>query len=89
MLIRLIRSGGLLALPRRAELDTSTRPDAAELERLALEVLATTPPGPTAAVPDGYQYLLTVDDDRTVQFADPALTQAQLHLVERVLGEGA
>ncbi|MCJ1676494.1 hypothetical protein MTF65_03835 [Streptomyces sp. APSN-46.1] len=89
MRIRVIRSGGLLGMTRRAELETSGRPDAAELERLAREVLADTPPGPAAGVPDGYQYTVTVDDDRTVEFSEPGLSDAQSQLVERVLGEGA
>ncbi|MFF5185240.1 protealysin inhibitor emfourin [Streptomyces sp. NPDC000345] len=89
MRIRMIRSGGLLGMPRRADVDTSARPDGAALERLAHEVLAGTgepPPGP--GVPDAYRYTLTVDDQPPVEFADPGLTDAQLRLVERVLGEG-
>ncbi|MFJ8113728.1 protealysin inhibitor emfourin [Streptomyces sp. NPDC096132] len=90
MRIRLIRSGGLLGLPRRAEADTSVRPDGAALERLAREVLAEAeerhPAGP--GVPDAYQYTLTVDDQPPAEFTDPGLTDAQLQLVERVLGEG-
>ncbi|MCX4763566.1 hypothetical protein OG562_21885 [Streptomyces sp. NBC_01275] len=94
MRIRVTRSGGLLPVPRWAELDTSGRPDGADLERLAREVLTTTPPGPTPGVPDGYHYTLTVEADgtaadRTVEFADPRLTAVQVQLVERVLGEGA
>ncbi|MFI7499269.1 protealysin inhibitor emfourin [Streptomyces sp. NPDC049687] len=90
MRIRLIRSGGLLGMPRRAEADTSDRSDGAELERLAHEVLAETEARPSSApgVPDGYQYTLTVDDGPPAEFTDPGLTDAQLSLVERVLGEG-
>jgi hypothetical protein len=88
MRIRVIRSGGLLGMTRRAELETPGRPDAPELERLALDVVAEAPAGPVPGVPDGYRYIVTVDDDRTVEFADPGLSDAQLELVERVLGEG-
>jgi hypothetical protein len=91
MRIRLIRSGGLLGVPRRAGLETSGLPDGTALERLAREVLADArdrpPPGP--GVPDAYHYTLTVDDETPVEFTDPGLTEAQLALVERVLGEGA
>jgi hypothetical protein len=91
MRIGLIRSGGLLGVPRRAGLETSGRPDGTELERLAREVLAAArdrpPPGP--GVPDAYQYTLTVDDEPPVEFTDPGLTGAELRLVERLLGEGA
>ncbi len=76
-------------MPRRAEVDTSGLPDSAELERLALEVVTETPSGAAPGVPDGYQYIVTVDDRRSVQFADPGLSDAQRELVERVLGEGA
>ncbi|WP_374103721.1 protealysin inhibitor emfourin [Streptomyces sp. ISL-86] len=83
------RSGGLPGIARRGELDTSGRPDAAELERLALDVVANTPTDAASGVPDGYQYVVTVDEDRTVEFTDPGLSDAQLQLVELVLGEGA
>ncbi|WP_460067823.1 protealysin inhibitor emfourin [Streptomyces sp. YKOK-I1] len=90
MHIRLIRSGGLLGVPRRAEADTAARPDGAALEGLAYEVLAAaggpSPSGP--GVPDACHYTLTVDDQPPVEFTDPGLTDAQLRLVERVLGEG-
>jgi hypothetical protein len=74
-------------MTRRAQLDTSGRSDAADLERLARDVLSGTPAGPAPGVPDGYQYLVTVDGDRSVAFADPGLSEAQRELVERVLGE--
>ncbi|MGW5770760.1 hypothetical protein ACWEVY_16640 [Streptomyces longwoodensis] len=40
MRIRLSRSGGLLGMPRRADADTTGRPDGTELERLVHQVLA-------------------------------------------------
>lgn len=88
MRVQVTRSGGLLGMSRRAELETSGRADAAQLERLVRDVLAGTPAGPAPGVPDGYQYLVTVDDGRTAAFADPGLSEAQRELVERVLGEG-
>ncbi|MFB6561145.1 MULTISPECIES: protealysin inhibitor emfourin [unclassified Streptomyces] len=88
MRIRVTRSGGFAGFPVTAELETTGRPDAAELERLATAVLAQAGPGPAAGVPDGYQYSVTVDD-RTVAFADPKITDEQEELVERVLRDGA
>ncbi|MFD7557711.1 MULTISPECIES: protealysin inhibitor emfourin [unclassified Streptomyces] len=88
MHIRVTRSGGFAGFPLKAELDTTGRPDAAELERLATAVLTQTGPGPVAVVPDGYRYSVTVDD-RTVEFADPKITEEQEELVERVLRDGA
>ncbi|WP_330348884.1 protealysin inhibitor emfourin [Streptomyces sp. NBC_00582] len=90
MRIRLIRSGGLLGVPRRAEADTTARPDGTALEGLVHEVLAEAdgPPPPGPGVPDAYHYRLAVDDRPPVEFTDPGLTDAQLRLVERVLGEG-
>lgn len=87
MRIRLIRSGGLLGTPRRADVDTSGRSDGAELERLAHQLLAE-PDNPPPGVPDAYHYTLTVDDQPPLEFTDPGLTEGQLQLVERVLGEG-
>ncbi|GAA3169059.1 MULTISPECIES: protealysin inhibitor emfourin [Streptomyces] len=88
MRIRVTRSGGLAGLSRQAELDTSGRPDAAEWERLARAALAGSRAGPAPGVPDGFRYTVTVDD-RTVEFADPHLSEAQNELVDRVLREGA
>ncbi|MFD9813347.1 protealysin inhibitor emfourin [Streptomyces sp. NPDC059080] len=82
------RSGGLAGLTRQVELDTSGRPDAAELERLALAALADSRAESTPGVPDGFRYTVTVDD-RTVEFADPHLSEAQDELVDRALREGA
>ncbi|KQX65401.1 hypothetical protein ASD48_20315 [Streptomyces sp. Root1310] len=90
MRIRLMRSGGLLGMPRRADVDTSGRPDGAELERLAHQLLAEPDNRPPAGpgVPDAYHYTLMVDDQPPLEFTDPGLTEGQLQLVERVLGEG-
>ncbi|MER5981397.1 protealysin inhibitor emfourin [Streptomyces sp. NPDC001857] len=91
MRIQVTRSGGLLGTLRRAELDTSGRSDGAELERLAHEVLASAQAeaAPAPGTPDGYSYTVTVDDAHSAEFTDPGLSNAQLDLVERVLGEGA
>ncbi|MET9117050.1 protealysin inhibitor emfourin [Streptomyces longwoodensis] len=91
MRIRLSRSGGLLGMPRRADADTTGRPDEAELERLVHQVLAEPdarfPAGP--GVPDAYHYTLAVDDQPPVEFTDPGLSECQLQLVERLLGDGS
>ncbi|MFC9286936.1 protealysin inhibitor emfourin [Streptomyces sp. NPDC057052] len=90
MRIRLIREGGLLGMSRRADVDTLERPDRAELERLAHEVLAEPDDRPPAGpgMPDAYHYTLTVDDRPPIEFTDPGLTESRLQLVEQVLGEG-
>lgn len=91
MRLRLIRSGGLLGMPRRADVDTSTRPDGADLEQLAHQAL-TEPhnrPPATTGMPDAYHYTLTVDDQPPIEFTDPGLTERQLQLIERLLGEGS
>ncbi|WP_329380108.1 hypothetical protein OG625_14255 [Streptomyces sp. NBC_01351] len=94
MRIRVTRSGGFAGITYKAELETSGRPDAAELERLAAQVLAEAEAreeagaGPAAGVPDGYRYTVTVDN-RTVEFVDPDISEAQEELVARVLRDGA
>lgn len=91
MRIRLIRSGGMLGVPHRADVDTSSRSDGAELERLAHQLLAGRdgrPPAAAPGPPDAYHYTLTVDDLPPLEFTDPGLTEIELQLVEGLLGEG-
>ncbi|MEU5169100.1 protealysin inhibitor emfourin [Streptomyces mutomycini] len=91
MRIRLIRSGGMLGVPHRADVDTSSRSDGAELERLAHQLLAepdNRPPAAGPGPPDAYHYTLTVDGRPPHEFTDPGLTEMELQLVERLLGEG-
>jgi hypothetical protein len=88
MRIQVSRTGGFAGIARRGEVDTAGRPDAAEWEALAGAALATGRGGPSAGVPDGFRYRITVGD-RTVDCADPRLTQAQRELISRVLKEGA
>ncbi|MFE7752234.1 protealysin inhibitor emfourin [Streptomyces sp. NPDC057428] len=88
MRIQVRRSGGFAGIARRGEVDTSGRPDASEWESLAEAALAAGRDGPPAGVPDGFHYRITVGD-RTVDCADPRLTQEQRTLISRVLGEGA
>ncbi|GAA2929268.1 MULTISPECIES: protealysin inhibitor emfourin [Streptomycetaceae] len=88
MRIQVSRTGGFAGIARRGEVDTSGRPDAAEWEALAEAALAAGRGGPPAGVPDGFHYRITVGD-RTVDCADPRLTEAQRALVSRVLKEGA
>lgn len=89
MRINVIRTGGFGGLTRRATLDTTGRPDGAEIASLARDALtggkATRPMG----VPDGFHYEITVDGTSTVHCADPSLSEAQSALVTRVLKEGA
>ncbi|MEU9985206.1 protealysin inhibitor emfourin [Streptomyces sp. NPDC007971] len=88
MRIQVRRTGGFAGIERRAEVDTSARPDAAEWQALAERVLASGRGTPPAGVPDGFRYEITVDG-RTVHAADPRLTEDQRELVSRVLKEGA
>ncbi|GAA2731896.1 protealysin inhibitor emfourin [Streptomyces nogalater] len=88
MRIRVRRTGGFAGIERRAEVDTSSRPDAEEWQALAGRVLASGRGTPPAGVPDGFAYEITVDG-RTVYTADPRLTDDQRELVTRVLKEGA
>ncbi|GAA0282633.1 hypothetical protein GCM10010302_20650 [Streptomyces polychromogenes] len=86
----MVRTGGFAGIERRAEVDTSGRPDAEEWQALALLALR---PGPRAAegpggVRDGFSYRITVDG-RTVSCHDPHLSDAQRSLITRVLKEGA
>ncbi|MEU2436910.1 protealysin inhibitor emfourin [Streptomyces rubradiris] len=88
MRIRVRRTGGFAGIERRAEVDTSDRPDAEEWQALAGRVLASGQGAPETGVPDGFSYEITVDG-RTVYTADPRLTDDQRELVTRVLKEGA
>ncbi|CUW28391.1 MULTISPECIES: protealysin inhibitor emfourin [Streptomyces] len=88
MRIRVRRTGGFAGIERRAEVDTSGRPDAQEWQALAERVLASGRGTPPAGVPDGFGYEITVDG-RTVYAADPRLTEEQRELISRVLKEGA
>ncbi|MEV3930259.1 MULTISPECIES: protealysin inhibitor emfourin [unclassified Streptomyces] len=88
MRIQVSRTGGFAGIARHGEVETSGRPDAAEWEALAETVLAAGRGGPPAGVPDGFRYRITVGD-RTVDCADPRLTEAQRTLISGVLKEGA
>lgn len=88
MRIQVRRTGGFAGIERRAEVDTSARPDAEEWHSLAGRALASGRGTPPAGVPDGFSYEITVDD-RRVYAADPRLTEDQRELISRVLKEGA
>ncbi|MFI6682187.1 protealysin inhibitor emfourin [Streptomyces sp. NPDC050485] len=88
MRIQVCRTGGFAGIERRAGIDTSGRPDAAEWETLAEAALAGGRTEPSPGVPDGFHYEITVDG-RTAHCADPRLTEAQRELISRVLKEGA
>ncbi|MGW7256214.1 protealysin inhibitor emfourin [Streptomyces sp. NPDC054834] len=88
MRIRVRRTGGFAGIERRAEVDTSARPDAHEWQALAEKALADGRGTPPTGVPDGFSYAITVDG-RTVYAADPRLTREQRELISRVLKEGA
>ncbi|MFC9298038.1 protealysin inhibitor emfourin [Streptomyces sp. NPDC057011] len=89
MRIQVVRTGGFAGIERRAEVDTSGRPDEAEWQALARLALRPGPPGPGAdRVRDGFSYRITVDG-RTVACQEPNLSEAQRALISRILKEGA
>ncbi|MFD8022426.1 protealysin inhibitor emfourin [Streptomyces lavendulae] len=90
MRIEVVRTGGFAGIERRAEVDTSGRPDEDELKALALLALRPDPAAGrgSSGVRDGFSYRITVDG-RTVSCQDPHLSDAQRGLIVRVLKEGA
>ncbi|MFI0740928.1 protealysin inhibitor emfourin [Streptomyces sp. NPDC021100] len=88
MRIVITRTGGFAGIERRAELDTTGRPDATHLEALAHRALSPGRDAPGRGVPDGFHYEITVDN-RKVHLADPHLTEDQRELIRTVLREGA
>ncbi|MFG2512933.1 protealysin inhibitor emfourin [Streptomyces sp. NPDC048584] len=88
MRIEVSRTGGFAGIERRAEVDTTGRPDAAEWHTLAERSLSAGRGTPPPGVPDGFAYRITVDG-RSVHCADPHLTDDQRTLIRRVLKEGA
>ncbi|MET9318894.1 protealysin inhibitor emfourin [Streptomyces sp. NPDC003038] len=89
MRIQVERTGGFAGIERRAEVDTSGRPDEEEWQALAYLALRPGPPGdPAEHVRDGFSYRISVDG-RTVSCHEPGLTEAQRALISRVLKEGA
>ncbi|MBB5117404.1 metalloprotease [Streptomyces eurocidicus] len=90
MRIAITRTGGFAGIERRAELDTTGRPDATHVQALAHRALASAAEEGTAVtgVPDGFRYEISVDG-RTIHCADPHLTHDQRELIRFVLKEGA
>ncbi|MEV4440388.1 protealysin inhibitor emfourin [Streptomyces sp. NPDC049577] len=88
MRIVITRTGGFAGIERRAELDTTGRPDATHLEALAHRALAPGRESSHKGVPDGFHYEIKVNG-RSVHLADPHLTQEQRELIRTVLKEGA
>ncbi|MFD7558498.1 MULTISPECIES: protealysin inhibitor emfourin [unclassified Streptomyces] len=89
MRIQVVRTGGFAGIERRAEVDTSGRPDEDEWRALAALALAPiVPEHAPSGVRDGFSYEITVDG-RTVSCHDPHLSDAQRTLISRVLKEGA
>jgi hypothetical protein len=88
MRIQVTRSGGFAGIERHAEIDTDALPDADRWHALASSVLASGAQDPSAGVPDGFSYEITVDG-RTVRCVEPRLTDEQRQLVSGVLKEGA
>lgn len=87
MRIRVRRTGGFAGIERSAEVDTSGRRDAGELDALAATVLKEGD-GDVRGVPDGFSYEITIDGT-TIRCCDPHLTESQRALIDMVLKEGA
>ncbi|MET9883558.1 protealysin inhibitor emfourin [Streptomyces sp. NPDC006430] len=89
MRILVVRTGGFAGIERRAEVETSGRPDEQEWQALAQLALRPVPPGPAPdRVRDGFSYRITVNG-RTVLCQEPNLSEAQRTLISRLLKEGA
>ncbi|MFI7098785.1 protealysin inhibitor emfourin [Streptomyces sp. NPDC050161] len=88
MRIHIRRTGGFAGIERRAEVDTSARPDADDWHTLATQSLDQGHNEPPVGTPDGFSYQITVDG-RTVYCSDPRLTEEQRKLITRVMKEGA
>lgn len=88
MRIQVRRTGGFAGIEHYAEVDTSAREDAGDVQALAEAAVAQCRSTPPIGVPDGFSYQLTVDG-RTVYCSDPRLTEAQRRLISLVLREGA
>jgi hypothetical protein len=87
MRIAVTRDGGFAGHTIRAELDTATRTDAPHVHALAREAVVGASRIRGYGVPDGYRYVITVDN-RTVYCADPSLTDSQRELISLVLHQG-
>ncbi|MET7637928.1 protealysin inhibitor emfourin [Streptomyces sp. NPDC005438] len=88
MRIRVVRTGGFAGRRREASLETADRPDRTDLEELARVCAAEGHRAPPVGVPDGFSYRIEVDG-HTTYCSDPRLSEAQRHLVTRLLREGA
>ncbi|MFD7625198.1 protealysin inhibitor emfourin [Streptomyces sp. NPDC059851] len=89
MRIQVVRTGGFAGIERRAEVDTSGRPDEDEWQALAQLALRPVAASPGAdRIRDGFSYRITVDG-RTVTCQEPDLSEAQRQLITRLLKEGA
>lgn len=88
MRITVTQTGGFAGLTRRATLETSDHPDAAELASLARSALAEGRGERPSGVPDGFQYEIEADGS-TGYAADPGMGDAQSELIKRVLKEGS
>ncbi|WP_328400761.1 hypothetical protein OHS70_25175 [Streptomyces sp. NBC_00390] len=88
MRIEIRRTGGFAGIEHHAEVDTSQRADAEEVQALAERAAAEGRRTPPVGVPDGFSYQITIDG-RTVYCSDPRLTEAQRELISLVLKEGS
>ncbi|MGW7332700.1 protealysin inhibitor emfourin [Streptomyces sp. NPDC054840] len=84
MLITVTRTGGFAGGERTACLETECRADGPELERLAELALSGEAPVGQDPVPDGFSYVVRVDD-KLVELHDPYLTEDQRQLIDAVL----
>ncbi|MBV9026500.1 MAG: hypothetical protein JO362_22510 [Streptomycetaceae bacterium] len=86
MYIAVTRTGGFAGITRKAELETTGRPDARQLTDLARAALtASRSPAPSGA-PDAFHYEITIDGT-TINLADSEVSEAGRALIQAVLSQ--
>jgi hypothetical protein len=86
MHIAVTRTGGFAGITRKAELDTTGRPDAPQLTELARAALAAGRPAAPSGAPDAFHYEITIDNT-TIHCTDPEMNEAQRALIDIILKE--
>jgi hypothetical protein len=88
MRIAVTRTGGFAGITRKAELETTGRPDAPQLTDLARAALAAGQSALPSGARDAFRYEITIDDT-TIHCADPEVNEAQLALIQAVLSQNS
>lgn len=88
MHIAVTRTGGFAGITRKAELETTGRPDARQLTDLARAALAASRSTALSDAPDTFHYEITIDDT-TIRCADPEVSKAQRALIQTVFNQNS